>query len=128
MNSIAVPNFTLILMLFAVAIVLAAQAAGRRFGERGLVVFWLAGSAALAALAKVWLGMILPDSSRPWSQFVIPFLFLLVEIGAVAGYLAWSTRRGEHGRRQALFGLAAFTLALLPAVMVAQIPSMLQNG
>jgi hypothetical protein len=128
MNIVAVPHLALLLMVFAAAIVLATQAVGKRFGDRGLVVFWLVASAALAAGERAWFVSVMPGTVGGWRHFLIPFLFLLVEIGTVAAYIAWSTRRGEHGRRQALLALAAFTVALIPALIVALIPSMLQAG
>lgn len=125
MNLYAVPQLTLLLIFFGAAIVVAAQAVGRRFGNAGLLFFWLCTSATLAGLAGAWYNSVMPTSGRDWGSYLIPFLFLLVEIGAVAVYISRSSRGGGRGRRQFFYGLLVFTAALIPAVIVAQIPDML---
>jgi NADH:ubiquinone oxidoreductase subunit 3 (subunit A) len=118
---VSIPQVTLVLMLFGAAIVWATQAIGTRSGGRGLLAFWLVASAALAGFVGGWIVSAAPGADKAWSYFLVPFLFLLVEIGAVALYVEISTRKGLHGRRQLVLGMIVFIVALIPAMFVAML-------
>jgi hypothetical protein len=124
--ALVIPYLALLLMFFAAATAVGAQAVARRFGNAGLIAFWIATSAAFAAVAWRWALAAMPQAGPDVSFFFIPFLFLLVEVGAVAWYIAWSTRKGEGGRRQLAMGILVFTAALIPALFAAQIPDMIR--
>jgi hypothetical protein len=125
---VAVPQLALIAMVLGAAIVWAAQDVGRRFGNVGLLCYWLGMSAALSAMVGGWAVATVPATGRPWAYFVIPFCFLIVEIGAVAAALAWSSRSGIRGARQFVIALLVFTVAVVPAVMAARIPDMIDQA
>ena len=124
--NVTIPYLALLLLFFAAVVVLAAQAVHTRFGSAGLVAFWLGASAALAAAAGAWAGSVMPAGSGDWGFYLVPFIFLLVEIGAVAVFVAKSAGKGIHGRRQFVMGILVFTAALIPALFAAQIPDIIR--
>jgi hypothetical protein len=126
MNVVVIPHLALLLIVFGAAIVVAAQAIGRRFGGWGLLCYWLGASAVLAFLAARWAASVMPALNDRSGFFLIPLLFMLVEIGAVAGYVARSTPGRPHPRRQFIMGLLVFTAALIPALIAAQIPDIVR--
>lgn len=125
---IASPWFAVLWLLlmhaaFGAVVVATAQAAARRFGRRGLFTWWLAGTVSLSALATWWFLRELHTASPVWGVFLTPFLFLAVELGVVARYLA---RRDDapRGRRFAM-ALLLYVVAAIPAGILAQIPDLI---
>ena len=120
--ALAILFLLLELVAFGAVVVAGAQAVARRFGERGLFVYWLASSGTLALLLAWWFVTEMPRVGRLWGVFLTPFLFLAITIGAVAIYLSRSrARRGG----QFLIALAVFVAAVVPAAIVAQIPDLI---
>ena len=118
----AVLLLLLLLVAFGAGVVAAAQTVAARFGRRGLLIYWLASSVSLAAVAGAWFASEFPRTGELWGVFLTPFLFLATTIGAVAWYLA-SARAGRG--RQFAIGLLVFVAAAVPGVIVAQIPDLI---
>lgn len=107
---------------FGAAMVVGAQALMRRFGRRGVFAGWLAATTALTGVMGGWFILEMWRVGPLWGAFLSPFLFQAITLGVIAAYVA----RSRAGRgRQLVIALLLYLAALVPALVVAQVPDLL---
>lgn len=125
--SAALPGFVLLLLTLGLAFTASARMIVMRFGGGALLAYCFTASVGLALWIGQWVTSSLSNpSERAWNFYLIPFLFLMVQLGLVSLYIWRSSTRDRKLRHQLLLGFVIFILAMIPAAMAAALPDAIQ--
>jgi cytochrome bd-type quinol oxidase subunit 2 len=112
---------------FGLAFIASALKAQERYDGRGLIAVWLGATVGGAVAACAWLWDAFPGFSLSTMLFfLVPFLFLLIQLGLVVLYLSRSARRERTQLHRLAMGFAVFTLAAIPAFIVSLVLDIFQ--
>jgi hypothetical protein len=125
--SAGLAGVALTLACFGIIFSALAIVAARSLGPRGALLVWLVTTCNVSmGVGYGPKGTLKLSGTQVLSFFLVPFLFLFVQLGLVSLYVGRSTQRGTGAAQQFLLSLLVFVAAVVPATAIAVIPDVVQ--